>query len=527
MTAATAAPVGTTPSYTGVQLETTKELPVAAGRFVNFSVDVAEVACVGSNYTSLRFARLNSTNVETPLTSTPIVPCPSKPGGRGALIANVPTTTANFDVYGGRFASSGSLLSDGDTFRVRMTNDSPGGGNGGAGNDSAIDNLRVIDATPIVDKRFVTPAPGSLRTTLQISVTNTDDLASKNGFSLTDTLPAGLSVAPGAEPSVTCSAGGSPTATTFPASASGSQVVVAPGAGQLGPGETHCRIDVDVVAAALGTYTAGPELFTNRIGVDQGTGDSVTFSPAPPSLMPSTVLQPSPRPQCSDGRDNDGDAAVDRLDPGCASTADDDESDESVADLVLCGRGKIRLVRADASGARVQLSGVVSPSLAKKKVTLTSRFGGKSRRLASVTPKADGTFSASVSQPPRRQRIKIRYRAAVAGTSSVALKLPQTLATNSVRRAGGQIVVSGKVQRDRLGKRNPVQIRRILCGRTRLVGSAVPSRSGAYTVRFAAPSSGDFAFYRAESSVLARPGSKRYVKQFARGVTIKLGGATG
>ena len=105
-------------------------------------------------------------------------------------------------MYGGRFASSGSLLSDGDTVRVRMTNDSPTppGGNGGASNDSAIDNLRVIDATPIVDKRFVAPAAGSLRTTLQLYVTNDDDLGAKDGFSFADALPAGLSVAPGASP---------------------------------------------------------------------------------------------------------------------------------------------------------------------------------------------------------------------------------------------------------------------------------------------------------------------------------------
>ena len=173
------------------------------------------------------------------------------------------------------------------------------------------------------------------------------------------------------------------------------------------------------------------------------------------------------------------------------------------------------------------LSGVVSPSLAGKKITLTSRFGRKSKRLATVSPKADGTFSASVPSPPRSQRIRIRYRASVSGANSVALKLPQTLATSSVRRAGGQIVVTGKVQRDRLGKRDPVQVRRILCGRTKLVGSAKPSPSGAYTIRFDAPSSGDFAFYRAEASVLAKPGSKRYVKQFARGVAIKLGNATG
>ena len=386
----------------------------------------------------------------------------------------------------------------------------------------------MIDATPMVDKRFVAPAAGSLRTTLQLYVTNDDDLGAKNGFSFADSLPAGLSVAPGAQPGVSCFAAGSPTGTTFPVSASGSQVNVAAGDGRLGPGESHCRIDVEVVAAALGTYAAGADLFSNRVGVDPGTGDNVTFTSAPPALVTSSgVAAPALKPQCSDGRDNDGDAAVDRADPGCSSPTDDNEADESVADLVLCGRGKIRLVRADAQRRRVTLSGVVSPSLAGKKVTLTSRFGRKSERLTTVTPKADGTFSASVPNPPRSQRIKIRYRASVSGANSVALKLPQTLATNSVRRAGGQIVVTGKVQRDRLGKRNPVQVRRILCGRTKLVGTAKPSASGAYTIRFNAPSSGDFAFYRAESSVLAKPGSKRYVKQFARGVTIKLGGATG
>lgn len=33
--------------------------------------------------------------------------------------------------------------------------------------------------------------------------------------------------------------------------------------------------------------------------------------------------------------------------------------------------------------------------------------------------------------------------------------------------------------------------------------------------------------YRAESRVLARPGGRRYVKQFARAVALKLTGASG
>ena len=57
-------------------------------------------------------------------------------------------------------------------------------------------------------------------------------------------------------------------------------------------------------------------------------------------------------------------------------------------------------------------------------------------------------------------------------------------------------------------------------------GQAKPSPSGAYTIRFNAPTSRDFAS-TGRASVLAKAGSKRYVKQFARGTAIKLGGATG
>jgi hypothetical protein len=41
-------------------------------------------------------------------------------------------------------------------------------------------------------------------------------------------------------------------------------------------------------------------------------------------------------------------------------------------------------------------------------------------------------------------------------------------------------------------------------------------------VRFKAPALGAAALYRAESKVLAKPHSKRYVKQFARAIGITL-----
>ena len=60
------------------------------------------------------------------------------------------------------------------------------------------------------------------------------------------------------------------------------------------------------------------------------------------------------------------------------------------------------------------------------------------------------------------------------GSRSVARKLAQSLASSSVRRAGGQIELRGKVKRALLGKRNPVVVKRVVCGRYQTVGRAKP-----------------------------------------------------
>jgi hypothetical protein len=122
---------------------------------------------------------------------------------------------------------------------------------------------------------------------------------------------------------------------------------------------------------------------------------------------------------------------------------------------------------------------------------------------------------------------KARFQARVGTSRSAALKLPQSLASESIKKSGGNIVISGKVERGVLGKRNPVVIQRIVCGRYRTVGSAKPDASGRYVVRFKAPALGTAALYRAQGKVLLRPGSKRYVRQFARALGIDLTGQSG
>jgi len=87
--------------------------------------------------------------------------------------------------------------------------------------------------------------------------------------------------------------------------------------------------------------------------------------------------------------------------------------------------------------------------------------------------------------------------------------------------------VRGRVDKPVLGRRNAVVVKRVLCGQYQTVGQARPNRRGVYVVSFPAPDLAVAALYRAETRVLARPGSRRYVRQFARAVSITLTGQTG
>jgi hypothetical protein len=201
-----------------------------------------------------------------------------------------------------------------------------------------------------------------------------------------------------------------------------------------------------------------------------------------------------------------------------------------VRDLVLCGRRSISLVRADLKGSKVKLSGIVSQANAGQPVQILANYSTKAKssrlnKLTTIKAGSTGQFAASVKAPPARLVSKARFVAQVGKSRSVALKLPQSLASSSVTQQGSQIVVRGKVKKALLGKkRNPVVVKRLVCGHYQTAGSAKPAKSGAYAVRFNAPAVGAAALYRAETKVLAKPHGKRYVKQFARAIGIALTG---
>ncbi|MFC4820186.1 DUF6923 family protein [Dokdonella ginsengisoli] len=235
------------------QFRTSVEVPFLAPstRFVTFSVDAAAISCFAA-HPAFQFAIFSGVGAPIPVGST-LDPCaagtPTQPveaiGGSAATIINA-----------ARFTTNQSYPFTGTSLGVLMRNAQASGG----GNDAAFDNIRIYDATPQLDKTF---APSVIAVgdtaTLTLTVTNTDELAAKSGFSFTDALPAGLTVAATPAPGNSC--GGTVTA------AAGSTSVALAG-GSLASGVASCAVTVPVIASAVGSYTNGPANITSSTGLN-------------------------------------------------------------------------------------------------------------------------------------------------------------------------------------------------------------------------------------------------------------------
>jgi uncharacterized repeat protein (TIGR01451 family) len=274
VTAYTEAP---NPGANAVQFETVSPIPLAAaGRFITFSVDATEVNCF-SNHALFKFYLLNgSTEIAT--FTTPIDPCTAS----GASTISVPAvgTAGAVSARTGTYAANGAVLFTGSTLGVRMRN----GQGSAAGNDAAFDKVTVLDATPQLDKSF-SPAAVEVgqSSTLTFTITNTNDLAAKNGWSFTDTLPPGLAIANPSNASTTCSGG------SVNAAAGGGSVAVA---GNLNAGQASCTVSVNVTSTRAGTYTNGAGNVTG-VGINPPGSSSVTFQDADVSIV-KTVNDKTP-----------------------------------------------------------------------------------------------------------------------------------------------------------------------------------------------------------------------------------------
>ncbi|MGG7451729.1 DUF7507 domain-containing protein [Plantibacter auratus] len=254
------------PGTNATEFQTVGNIPLASssGRFLTFSVDTAAVNCQVSA-PQYQFAFLNEAGTATNVggllnacTSTATAAVPAV-GPLGARSVNV-----------GTYTSDGSVLFDGASLGIRMQNANGSGG----GNDAAFDNIRILDVTPQLDKSF---SPASVvageTSTLTLTITNTDELAAKNGWSFTDALPAGLTIADGAA-STTCPSG------VVTAPVGGTSIDVT---GSLTAGLASCTVTVNVTSPEAGTFTNGPDNITS-VGLNPPADTTVEFVDQAPAI---------------------------------------------------------------------------------------------------------------------------------------------------------------------------------------------------------------------------------------------------
>ena len=248
----------TTANQTVIESTAPVGLTASADRYYAASIDVAEDACSArpngaNNNSRLDISILFGATVQ-PLTAAPIVAC-NVAGGRytsPTLSSGFGTETA---VRAGRFFTDTAVRltpAQAAQARIRVSNQI----SASSGNDFAFDNLRIVDATPSLDKAFATDTGTTgTPTTLAFTVTNTAELAAKNDWGFTDSLPAGLVVAPTPAVGGTC-VNVTGAAFSVQAGAGASSIVVS--GGDLAAGAASCTITVNVVSDTPGTYVNGP-----------------------------------------------------------------------------------------------------------------------------------------------------------------------------------------------------------------------------------------------------------------------------
>lgn len=261
------------PGTDQIQFETATPIALpTSGRFITFSVDAAETNCF-ANHALFKFYLLNGAT-EIPTFNTPIEPC-ADPSSR-TLTAPAVGGTAAGEYRAGTYAGNRAALFTGSELGIRMRNGQASGG----GNDAGFDNIRVLDATPALDKSFsVTDLGVGGVSRLTFTITNTSELGAKAGWSFTDNLSNGLKVADPSSAATTCTNG------TVTAPAGGGTIAVR---GDLDQGQTSCTVSVDVTSTVAGTYTNGPENVPTE-GLTPPPPTQITFRAADLSIVKSAT----------------------------------------------------------------------------------------------------------------------------------------------------------------------------------------------------------------------------------------------
>ncbi|RLK58938.1 choice-of-anchor P family protein [Actinokineospora cianjurensis] len=222
------------------QLQSVTPIPLAAvNRFVSFSVDIAEQNCYAQHARYAFYLLDGATAV--PTFQRPITPCEDA------------TTVVNGTSVG-TFHSDAPALFTGTSVGLRLVNQQASGN----GNDSAFDNIRLLDVTPRLDIGY---APGTIEvgqtSELTFTVTNTSELSAKSGWSFRFAVPPGLTAVN--PPSAT-------TCADMVFSTTGAADFAA--TGTLPAGAASCTITVPVRASLVGTHRTCADDVTPLVGLD-------------------------------------------------------------------------------------------------------------------------------------------------------------------------------------------------------------------------------------------------------------------
>jgi hypothetical protein len=275
--------------------QTVNPIPLpTSNHFVVFFVDVGVTNCTLAQPMLSFFALEGATAL--PQNAAPLNPCTDP---RAAT--NVPSSPGG-GITVGRYPADIATLVDAGSVGVELTNAQTNND----GNDYGLDNIRVLDATPQLTDNFATPAMAGQPDVLTFTITNTTELAAKDGWSFTDNLPTGMTLASTPNASTTCA--NSPAATVITA-AGGSSTISA--TGNLASGQTSCTVSVSVVAPA-GDYTNGPSNISSSTGLLSPPSTSVTVNP-----IPTTAGQAAPPAHHHAGGRSSNDTGFDASnDPG-------------------------------------------------------------------------------------------------------------------------------------------------------------------------------------------------------------------
>ena len=239
------------------------------------SVETAATSCF-SYHPLFKFYLLDQNGTEIPLSTANEDACKDNAGVDYTDASAVPVidlpdigsaeSTAAVKIFVSTKTSNQAIKFSGTSIGYRIRNFQ----STGSGNDGAIDNPKILDVTPTIDKSFsATSIPLGSTSNLFYTITNTTELAAKAGWNFTDALPPGLAVA--GTPSTTC------TGATL-AAASGSTSVSF--TGSLATGVDNCTVTVPVQASSVGSFTSSASNYTvlDYLNVDQPAALTVTAS---------------------------------------------------------------------------------------------------------------------------------------------------------------------------------------------------------------------------------------------------------